>query len=78
MDPATIWGVVNRLVKQGLVVQSHDPKDARLVMLELTDKGKDAIQRMKAVGAEVSRETLAGFSDEEAEQLIRLLERLGR
>lgn len=77
MDPATIWGVVSRLIKQGYVVQSHDPDDARLVMLELTDTGKDATRAMKAVGAEVSRETLRGFSEDEAEQLIRLLVRLG-
>ena len=25
MDPATIWGVVSRLIKQGFVVQSADP-----------------------------------------------------
>ena len=58
MDPATIWGVVNRLIKQGYVAQSPDPDDARLVMVELTDAGRKATLRMKAVAAEVSRETL--------------------
>ena len=39
MDPATIWGVVSRLIKRGYVSQSVDAKDARLVILELTEAG---------------------------------------
>jgi DNA-binding MarR family transcriptional regulator len=77
MDPATIWGVVNRLAKQGYVAQSPAPSDGRLVMVELTDAGREATQRMKAVAAEVSRETLRPFTDEEAKQLLALLSRLG-
>jgi DNA-binding MarR family transcriptional regulator len=77
MDPATISGVVNRLLKQGHVVQSPDPDDARLVMVALTDLGREATRRMKAVAAEVSRETLRPFTEAEAQQLLALLARLG-
>ncbi|HEX5997850.1 MAG TPA: MarR family transcriptional regulator [Hyphomicrobiaceae bacterium] len=77
MDPATIWRVANRLIKDGLVAQSPDPNDARLVMLELTEGGRAATLRMKAVAAEVSRETLAPFTEDEARQLLALLRRLG-
>ena len=77
MDPATAWGVVNRLIRQGYVAQSPDPDDARLVMVELTDAGRKATLRMKAVAAEVSRETLSPFTEEEARRLLDLLGRLG-
>ena len=77
MDPATVWGVINRLMKQGFVAQSPDPDDARLVMVELTEAGRRATLRMKAVAAEVSRETLRPFTAEEARQLLALLGRLG-
>jgi DNA-binding MarR family transcriptional regulator len=77
MDPATIWGVVNRLIRQGYVAQSPDPDDARLVMVELTDAGRKTTLGMKAVAAEVSRETLRPFTDEEARQLLGFLGRLG-
>ena len=77
MDPATIWGVINRLAKQGYVAQSPAPNDGRLVMVELTDAGRKATLRMKAVAAEVSRETLRPFTNEEAKQLLALLSRLG-
>jgi MarR family transcriptional regulator, lower aerobic nicotinate degradation pathway regulator len=76
MDPATIWGVVNRLIKQGHVAQSPDPNDARLVMVELTDTGREATLRMKSVAANVSRETLRPFTDAEARQLLDLLGRI--
>jgi DNA-binding MarR family transcriptional regulator len=77
MDPATVWGVINRLIKQGYVAQSPDPDDARLVMVELTVTGRKATRRMKAVAADVSRETLRPFTDAEARQLLDLLGRLG-
>jgi DNA-binding MarR family transcriptional regulator len=77
MDPATVWGVVNRLIKQGYVAQSPDPDDARLVMVELTEAGRKATLRMKSVAANVSRETLRPFTEEEARQLLDLVGRLG-
>jgi DNA-binding MarR family transcriptional regulator len=77
MDPATISGVVNRLLRQDYVIQSPDPDDARLVIVELTEVGRKATLRMKSVAAQVSRETLRAFSEAEARQLVALLSRLG-
>jgi len=55
MDPATISGVVGRLIARGYVRQSADIKDARLVMLMLTPVGQTAVTAMKGTAAEVSR-----------------------
>ena len=77
MDPATIWGVVSRLIKRGYVSQSVDAKDARLVILDLTEEGTRATTAMKAVAAGVSRRTLEPLSAEEAAVLLSLLRRLG-
>lgn len=76
MDPATIFGVVGRLMKRGLVAQRLDPQDARLTLIELTAEGRELIRRAKAVGAEVSRRTLAPLSEAEAQTLHALLARL--
>jgi DNA-binding MarR family transcriptional regulator len=76
MDPATIWGVVSRLIKRGYVSQSLDRKDARLVILELTAAGVAATLAMKTVAAQVSRRTLEPLSAEEAETFLALLQRL--
>jgi DNA-binding MarR family transcriptional regulator len=76
MDPATMFGVAGRLVKRGLVRQSVDPADARLVVLQLTDEGHALVEGMKAHGVEVSRRTLENLSSDEAETLCRLLRKL--
>jgi DNA-binding MarR family transcriptional regulator len=76
MDPATMFGVAGRLVKRGLVRQSIDRSDARLVVLQLTEEGNALVEDMKARGVEVSRRTLENLSAEEAETLCRLLRKL--
>jgi DNA-binding MarR family transcriptional regulator len=76
MDPATIFGVVGRLMRRGLVTQRADSGDARLTLIELTADGRDLIRRAKSVGAEVSRRTLAPLSAAEAQTLLALLARL--
>ena len=76
MDPATIWGVVSRLIKRGFVEQSVDANDARLVILELTEAGRRAALAMKEIAAEVSQQTLEPLSEEEQELFLRLLQRM--
>ena len=76
MDPATIFGVVGRLIKRGLVEQRVDGRDARVVLVALTPEGRKAVARMKAVAAEVSRRTLAPLSRKEAAMLLKLIAKL--
>jgi MarR family transcriptional regulator, lower aerobic nicotinate degradation pathway regulator len=76
MDPATMFGVAARLAKLGLVRQSVDPSDARRVILKLTDKGREVVEGMKSRGVDVSRRTVANLTDEEAQTLCRLLNKI--
>lgn len=77
MDPATILGVVGRLVRQNLARARPEPEDQRLIVIELTMEGRTQVEAMKAAAAEVSRRTLAPLSPAEARQLNDLLGRLG-
>jgi MarR family transcriptional regulator, lower aerobic nicotinate degradation pathway regulator len=77
MDPATISGVVGRLIARGYVRQSTDIKDARLVLLMLTPLGQTAVTAMKGVAAEVSRRTLAPLNAAEATALHKALAKIG-
>src|SRR5262245_49059847 len=77
MDPATISGVVGRLIARGFVRQSPDVRDARLVLLTLTPAGSAAVREMKAVAAEVSRRTLERLSPAEADALHIALSKIG-
>jgi DNA-binding MarR family transcriptional regulator len=77
MDPATISGVVGRLIARGFVRPSPDRKDARLLRLALTPAGRSAVLQMKAVGAEVSRRTLAPLRPGQCDALLRALAEIG-
>jgi MarR family transcriptional regulator, lower aerobic nicotinate degradation pathway regulator len=77
MDPATISGVVSRLIARGFVRQSPDRKDARLLRLALTPAGRSATAQMKSVAAEVSRRTLAPLRPGQCEALLRALAEIG-
>ena len=78
MDPATISGVIARLAARGLVAQSADPRDGRLLALGLTAAGAEAIRAMKAVAAEVSQRTLAALSEDEAGAFLKALSKIGQ
>lgn len=77
IDPSTMFGVAGRLSKRGLVATSVDPNDARLVVLELTEAGREIIAAMKRRGVEVSARTLEPLSATESATLTRLIARLG-
>jgi len=77
MDPATVSGVVGRLIARGFVRQSPHASDARLVLLALTPSGRAAVLEMKAAAAEVSRRTLEPLEPHEAEALLQALAKIG-
>lgn len=78
MDPATVLGVVQRLAQRGLVAVRTDPADGRRRLVQLTHDGHELARELVAIGPSISRETLAGLSEKEQRDLLRLLDRLGR
>ncbi len=77
VDPATMFGVARRLAARGFVRTTADEADARLVLLALTDEGFRVIEAMKCRGPEVTTRTLNPLSPAEADELVRLIARLG-
>ena len=75
VHPASVTGVVDKLEQQGLVARVPHPEDRRAVLARLTDEGR-------RVAAEATRALNEGpfaglpLSDDEAEDLIRVLGRL--
>lgn len=43
LHPATVVGLIDRLVKKGLVIRTRSEKDRRIVEIALTDEGKRLI-----------------------------------
>jgi DNA-binding MarR family transcriptional regulator len=76
MDVATIKGVVDRLVKRGLMEAAPDPKDGRRLVLSLTEEGLEAIDRNLDTAGTVTEETLSPLTSGERMMLIELLKKI--
>lgn len=77
MDPATMQGVVARLVDRGFVRRESDPADRRRAVLSLTEEGRRAFAESAANGLAISRATLEPLAAEERAVFLALLARLG-
>ncbi len=76
MDVATIKGVVDRLVKKGLLDLSPDPQDRRRVTIQLSDKAAAMLEALEEAGHAISRDTLEPLSAEERRTLLRLIQKI--
>jgi MarR family transcriptional regulator, lower aerobic nicotinate degradation pathway regulator len=76
MDPATIQGVIRRLVARQLIERSGDPGDRRRATLRLTARGRALVRRTIPLGFKVSDRTLAPLPAAESRRFLRLLRML--
>jgi DNA-binding MarR family transcriptional regulator len=76
MDPATIQGVIQRLMARGLIDRRPDPNDRRATLLRLSNAGRaltrEAIRRAHGV----ADAALSPLSDDERARLAHLLRKL--
>lgn len=70
MDPATVQGVIRRLVRRGLVERTPDAEDRRRTALCLSPEGAELVERLFGVGQHVSADTLAPLSTEERKAFL--------
>jgi DNA-binding MarR family transcriptional regulator len=76
MDVATIKGVVDRLRHKGLATVHPDPGDKRRSLISLTQAGADLIVQLRAIGHEVTEETLAPLTPAERRALLKALRKM--
>ena len=73
-----ITGIVDRLVEDGLVVRVPVEGDRRAMLVRLTRKGESEFAEMAKVHAGWVDELLAGLSQQEAAQLMLLLDKAAK
>ena len=77
MDPATIQGVVRRLIARGLVCRRTDPMDRRAAVLTPTAEGVALARQAVACGRRITEVTLAPVPAEDRPHLLAMLRKLG-
>lgn len=80
LHPATVVGLIDRLVKRGLVARSRSESDRRVVMIFLTDAGKELLLSAPEVPQGLIVKGLEGLTDRKLsgvadgiEELVRIL-----
>jgi DNA-binding MarR family transcriptional regulator len=76
MDAATVKGVVERLLRRGLVETRGDQHDGRRVVVALTQAGRRFAQIREANAAAITEATLGPLSLSERRLFLALLGRL--
>ena len=72
----TVVGIISRMEKNGFLTCHTDENDKRQKVVELTDKAFVLAAQIRRDIDEHEKEMVAGFSDEEIEQLMSFLERI--
>lgn len=67
---------LDKLERAGLVCRRRDPDDRRGVLLEITDAGRERLDRYAAIGGRRERELLAVLERKELAQLNGLLKKV--
>ena len=69
-------GIAKRLEKNGFIIRKNDPRDERITLLEITPKGKRAIENIKTAHEDNMATYLECFSREEKSKLLEDLKHL--
>ncbi|KAB2877413.1 MAG: MarR family transcriptional regulator [Albidovulum sp.] len=76
MDAATTKGVVERLLRKGLIETVPSPTDRRRLEISLTSAGRTFLDEAKRVAARISERTARNLSGRELDRLLALLDKL--
>ncbi|MEJ8306698.1 MarR family transcriptional regulator [Saccharibacillus sacchari] len=73
----SITYVINKLEAQGLVIRRQNPEDGRESKVEMTEKGKSQFDEIFPKHAQAISDQFSVLSEQEKEQLIELLKKVG-
>lgn len=75
-DKSTVTVLIDKLIKLGYVVKERDTNDARVIYVTLTPKGEKLEPIFRAISSEVLDLFYLGISENEKEELVRILNKI--
>lgn len=76
LDSPAVTGVIDRLVKEGLVRRQEDPSDRRSLQIYLTSRGRELARQLLPLAQEFNRSLQTGLNPEERQLFDQVLTRL--
>ena len=76
VECATVSKMLDNLEEKGMIIRNINPQNKRAYQVNLTDKGRSALQKWEEHCMEVEQISLQGFNPEEKEQFQNYLSRM--
>ncbi|MDX8345121.1 MarR family transcriptional regulator [Rossellomorea sp. YZS02] len=76
VKPSAITVMIDRLLKNDLVLRQRDERDRRIVKLQLTSLGREIFEKAKRKRREIFSRYLAYLDEEDIDQLVTIYEKL--
>lgn len=73
LDSPVVTGVVDRLVKEGLVTRQEDPNDRRSVKISITARGNEIVEEISSTVAEYNQRIRSIVQEEDLPAFERAL-----
>ena len=70
--------IIDKLVRSGYATRRRDPKDRRMVRVQLTDKGMETVQKVTRDGIEFLTRVLTPIPPDERERYAETYEKVAR
>ncbi|MGC6770279.1 MarR family winged helix-turn-helix transcriptional regulator [Enterococcus sp. LJL128] len=78
MDKPTISGIINRLIKKGIILRQANPSDSRSYLLLLTKDGRGYLEKGEEISNRLLTDYLSKLSLVEQDQLNKILTKLNK
>lgn len=75
---STVTGIIDRMVREGLVVRDRSKEDRRVVFIRLTTKGKKIAEEIPIEPMEIFRGALETLTATEVRDLVKILGKVAK
>ena len=72
ITPGAVTSLSDKLIASGYAHRNKDPNDRRIVLLEITDQGREILLQFKEENKNVMKQLFSGLPEEDINHLVRI------